>query len=98
MPSIIKAFGYKIYFWSNENDPTEPIHVHVSKVPQEHATKIWILSNGDVELENNNSHIPDNDLRKILKTVEEFSDDIKDEWRKYFHTASYIDENKDIDR
>lgn len=31
MPSIITAYGYKIFFWSNENEPLEPIHVHIAK-------------------------------------------------------------------
>lgn len=36
MPQIFKVGNYIIYFWSNENDPLEPIHVHVSEgVPQE---------------------------------------------------------------
>ena len=29
MPQFIRAAGYKIYFWSNEND--EPIHFHATK-------------------------------------------------------------------
>jgi hypothetical protein len=26
MPKILDIFGYKVYFWSNENDPLEPVH------------------------------------------------------------------------
>ena len=29
MPQIFKFGPYYVYFWSNENDPLEPIHVHV---------------------------------------------------------------------
>ncbi|MBQ8813590.1 MAG: DUF4160 domain-containing protein [Lachnospiraceae bacterium] len=29
MPSLFTVSGYKVYFWSNENN--EPIHVHISK-------------------------------------------------------------------
>lgn len=28
MPQIFRVAGYLIYFWSNENEPLEPVHVH----------------------------------------------------------------------
>ena len=31
MPQLFKIGSYIIYFWSNENDPLEPIHVHVAE-------------------------------------------------------------------
>lgn len=31
MPQIFKFGGYIIFFWSNENKPTESIHVHIAK-------------------------------------------------------------------
>jgi hypothetical protein len=43
MPNFITIFGYNIYFWSNENKPLEPVHVHISKGnPTSNATKYWI--------------------------------------------------------
>ena len=27
MPQIFKVGGYLVYFWTNENDPIEPIYV-----------------------------------------------------------------------
>ena len=53
MPNILDVLGYKIYFWSNENFSLEPIHVHISQHPHQNATKVWILSDGSVELCNN---------------------------------------------
>lgn len=45
MPSIFESYGYKIYFWSNEND--EPIHVHISKGSLvANSTKIWLTRTG----------------------------------------------------
>lgn len=39
MPVYIRTFGYKIYFWSNEQ--FEPIHFHVTKGnPAENDTKV----------------------------------------------------------
>lgn len=31
MPQIFKSGKYYVYFWANENDPLEPIHVHVAE-------------------------------------------------------------------
>lgn len=28
MPQVFKIGSYIIFFWINENDPLEPIHVH----------------------------------------------------------------------
>ena len=43
MPQVFKIAGYTVYFWINENDPLEPVHVHIAKgVPSPNATKIWI--------------------------------------------------------
>ena len=46
LPNLFTVSGYKVYFWSNENN--EPIHVNVSKgKPVPSATKIWITIPGD---------------------------------------------------
>lgn len=71
MPQIFKVFGYTIYFWSNENLPLEPIHVHISKgTPTSSATKVWITKKGNCLLCNNNSNIPKNDLYKVIEVLE----------------------------
>lgn len=47
MPQIFRFGEYWIYFWTNENQPLEPIHIHVAKgAPTANATKIWITSTG----------------------------------------------------
>ena len=45
MPKFMELFGYNIYFWSNEGEPLEPLHVHVAKSITSNATKIWITKN-----------------------------------------------------
>lgn len=93
MPSIIKLFGYNIYFWSNEGKPLEPVHIHISEVPTKDATKVWILSDGTPKLENNNSNIKKNDLKRIMQLIRIFSDDIINKWEEYFGiNATFIDE------
>ena len=64
MPQIFRLGSYWVYFWSNENKPLEPIHVHISKGhPSENATKIWITKSGKCYLCHNKSNIPDKTLR-----------------------------------
>ena len=47
MPQIFKFGGYIIFFWSNENKPTESVHVHIAKHnPRANSTKIWITKRG----------------------------------------------------
>lgn len=41
MPQIFRIGSYIIYFWSNENDPLEPVHVHIAEGrASANATKI----------------------------------------------------------
>ena len=68
MPSIFELYGYKVFFWSNEN--SEPIHVHISKGrPAPNSTKVWLTKRGGCILANNNSKIPDKDLNSIMETI-----------------------------
>lgn len=42
MPQLFRIGSYVIYFWINENDPLEPVHVHIAKIrPSANATKYW---------------------------------------------------------
>ena len=38
MPTILLIFGWRFYFYSNENN--EPIHIHVEKAEME--AKFWL--------------------------------------------------------
>ena len=79
----MKQCGYKIYFWSNENN--EPIHVHISKAnPTGNATKIWLTKSGGTIVAHNNSEIPINELKKILKVINDNYFFILAKWEKYF--------------
>ena len=85
MPQIFKVGNYTIYFWSNENNPLEPIHVRISEgKPTQSATKIWITSKGKTLLCHNNSNIPNRILRNISDIIEARAEEIIDTWKKYF--------------
>ena len=40
MPTIFRHEGFRYFFYSNEGDPREPVHVHVSKDGCE--AKFWL--------------------------------------------------------
>ena len=64
MPQVFKIGSYWIYFWTNENEPLEPVHVHISEgKPVPNATKVWITAAGKTLLANNNSKISGKTLR-----------------------------------
>ncbi len=91
MPQVFKIGSYWIYFWTNENDPLEPVHVHISKgKPTNKATKVWITSAGKCYLANNNSEIPERILRNIMRIIEARSEEVIRKWIEYFGKAEYI--------
>ena len=92
MPNCFSVEGYAVYFWSNENSPLEPVHVHVSKGRRSpNTTKVWILSDGTVELDSNKSHISEPELRRILRLIEDYAGEIVSKWEEYFNVpATFI--------
>ena len=47
MPQIFRIGSYTVYFWSNEGNPLEPVHVHIAEGrPYQNATKVWITKTG----------------------------------------------------
>ena len=47
MPQIFKIGQYLVYFWANESNPLEPMHVHIAMgTPVANATKVWITQAG----------------------------------------------------
>lgn len=90
MPQIFKIGPYWVYFWSNESDPLEPIHVHVSPgAPSAYATKIWITRAGKCVLCHNHSKIPEHTLRNIMRIIEARSSEIIQKWLGYFGTIQH---------
>lgn len=79
----MKHYGYKIYFWLNENN--EPIHVHISKgSPSGNSTKVWLTKSGGAIIANNNSNIPIGELKKILKVINDNYFLIIAKWKRFF--------------
>ena len=84
MPQVFKVGSYWVYFWANENEPLEPVHVHVAQgAPTANATKIWITRAGKCYLCNNNSQIPPRVLRNIMAVIEARSGEVLEKWKAF---------------
>lgn len=83
MPSLFRIGGYLVFFWSNENG--EPIHVHIAKgKPTPKATKIWLTRSGQCIIANNNSRIPQSDLKELLDVISAQFFIICQKWKEHF--------------
>ncbi len=90
MPQLFKVGSYVIYFWINENHPLEPVYVHIAKVrPTANATKIWITRSGKCLLQNNNSHIPERELRIMMRIIEARNADVINQWTETFGKTDF---------
>ena len=90
MPQIFKVGHYTIFFWSNESDPLEPIHVHIAERANPNATKVWITATGKCYLCNNKSRIPERILRDVIRVIEARHREIEERWMSHFGQITYF--------
>ena len=79
LPEVFRLYGYKIYFYANENN--EPCHVHISKSPFS-SSKVWIEP--EIKVEHNKAQIPKKDLKKILSWLEKNKNKVLQQWNEFF--------------
>ncbi len=90
MPQVFKIGPYWVYFWSGEGEPLEPVHVHVCEgAPSATSTKIWLTRAGKCYLAHNNSRIPRQTLRNIMRIIEARGGEIIEKWQSYFGGAHF---------
>ena len=79
MPRVFEWNGYRFFFYSNEGDPREPLHVHVRK--GSHVAKFWL--DPDVSLANSWG-FTSRELTRLDQVVRERESDIRSKWHEYF--------------
>ncbi|MEE0419581.1 MAG: DUF4160 domain-containing protein [Lachnospiraceae bacterium] len=83
MPSLFMVSGYRVFFWSNENN--EPVHVHIAKgKPSPNATKVWLTKAGGCVMANNGSKIPTKELIELMEIVAAQYFMICAAWKEHF--------------
>lgn len=79
MPVILRYKGYRFFFYSNEGNPAEALHVHVRK--DERVAKFWLEPT--VSLAESYRMKP-HELNELQKVVEKNVKMIKRAWYEYF--------------
>lgn len=79
MPVVFREGGFRFFFYSNEGNPREPVHIHAEKSGVE--AKFWLLP--DVSVAYNDGYDA-RTLRWLLETVEERKRSIEEAWNEHF--------------
>lgn len=79
MPVVFRHKGYRFFFYSNEGDPREPLHIHVRK--GERLAKIWLESWPEVA---ESYKLSAQELRELLDVAICHKVEIERFWNEYF--------------
>lgn len=79
MPVVFRLDGFRFFFYSNEGNPLEPVHIHVRKAGAE--AKFWV---GSEIILDNSEGFDAKTLRKLLLIVKDNRSIIEDRWNEYF--------------
>ena len=79
MPKIFDWKGYRFHFYSDEGDPREPAHVHVTKGRD--TAKFWLRP--EVTVAYNRGFSP-HIQRRLTMLIADRRDEIERTWNDYF--------------
>ena len=79
MPTVFRHDGFRFFFYSNEGDPREP--VHILGMQAEGTAKLWTRPDVTVA---DSSGFDARTLRRLIGVVEENRDVIERAWHEYF--------------
>ena len=78
MPTVFRHAGFRFFFYSNEGDPREPVHIHVMKGGGE--AKFWLHPVSIARSEGFDSRT----LRALAAMISEHRHLIEDTWYDHF--------------
>jgi hypothetical protein len=79
MPIVLRYKGYRFFFFSNEGNPREPLHIHVRD--GELIAKFWLLP--EIRLAENYGFTTAQ-LGEILEVIEVNHELFARKWNEYF--------------
>ncbi|MBI5655497.1 MAG: DUF4160 domain-containing protein [Geobacter sp.] len=79
MPIIFRYKGYRLFFFSNEGNPLEPLHVHIRQGGA--LAKFWVVP--DVAIAESYG-MTSSELRELVEVVEQNRELIERKWHEYF--------------
>ncbi|MDH4986320.1 DUF4160 domain-containing protein [Aminobacter anthyllidis] len=79
MPVVFRHKGFRFYFFSNEGDPREPMHIHVGKDGID--VKFWLFPDVVVAY---NDGFNARTLRELTEVVLHRRREIANAWNEFF--------------
>ena len=79
MPVVFREAGYRFHFFSNEGDPREPVHIHVTRDGLD--AKLWLYPEVEIAY---NSGFNARIQRWLIAVVEARKQEIEDAWNDHF--------------
>jgi hypothetical protein len=79
VPVVFRHEGYRFFFFSNEGDPREPIHIHARKA--ERVAKFWVEP--DVTLAESHG-MRSTELGMLQRVILTRRDEIVERWHEHF--------------
>jgi Domain of unknown function (DUF4160) len=76
MPTVLRARGYRLYFYSHE--PNEPPHVHVDKAGA--SVKVWL----DPVVVARNAGFSPTELAEVVRLVQRSQAALLKAWHEFF--------------
>ncbi len=79
MPEVFRWGAYRFFFYSNEGDPREPVHIHVREGSA--TAKFWVRP----EAKKAESHgFSRKVLSQLLSVIEDRAEEIENAWNEHF--------------
>ena len=79
MPTVFRYKGIRFFFYSNEGNPREPVHIHAFSNGDE--AKFWLLPEVRVA---DNAGFDRRTLVELMQVVEAHRGEIERAWNEYF--------------
>ncbi len=79
MPVVFRHGGCRLHFFSNEGDPREPPHIHVTRPPE--TAKFWLRPDVNVAY---NKGFTARELAQLSAVILERRDEIEEAWHDHF--------------
>jgi hypothetical protein len=79
MPVVFRYKGFSFFFYSNEGDPREPLHIHARK--GECLAKFWLAPLPEVA---ESYKLSAHELHELLDVAVQHKDEIERYWNEYF--------------
>jgi hypothetical protein len=79
MPVVCRENGFRFYFYSDEGDPREPVHIHVVKAGSD--AKFWLYPEVIIAYNRGFDARTQNELSRIVTARRA---EIEEAWRDHF--------------